>query len=68
MMPTSEKDWEAESDARTLAEADVIRKDTARLTAAEKAAVDMAKRKKEEADAMAKIAKGNLDYSKVVGK
>lgn len=33
-----------------------------------KAAVDMAKRKKDEADAMAKIAKGQLDYSTVVGK
>lgn len=68
MMPTSERNWEAESDARTLADADVIRNDIARRTAAEKAAVDMAKRQKDEAAAMAKIAKGKLDYSKVVGR
>ena len=68
MTPTTEDNWEAESDARTLAEADVIRKDSARRIAAEKAAVDMAKRKKEEAASLAKIAKGGLDYSKVVGK
>ena len=50
-------EWEAENDARTLAEADVIRNDSVRRTAAEKAAVDMAK-----------TAKDNLDYSKEVGK
>lgn len=67
MEPISEHNWEAECDARTLADADVIRNDIVRRTAAEKAAVDMAKRKKDEAAAMAKIAKGQLDYSTVVG-
>jgi hypothetical protein len=62
MIPTSEENWQAESDARTLAEADVIKKDTARRTAAEKAAVDMAKRQKDEAAAMSKVAKGQLSY------
>ena len=62
MMPMSDENWEAESDAHTLAEADVIRKNNTRRTAAEKAAVDMAKRKAEEAAAMAKVAKGQLSY------
>lgn len=61
-MPTSDRNWEAESDARTLAEADVINKDNTRRTAAVKAAVDMAKRQEDEAAAMAKVAKGQLSY------
>ena len=58
----SEDKWQAESDARTLAEADVIRKDTNRRTAAEKVAEEMAKRQEAEAAAMAKVAKGQLSY------
>jgi hypothetical protein len=56
--PISEDNWQAESDARTLAEADVIKKDTNRRVAAEKAAVDMVKKQKDEADALAKVASG----------
>ncbi len=58
----SEDNWEAEQDARTLADADVIREDTTRRTAAEKAAVDMAERQKKEAEAMSKVADGQLSY------
>lgn len=57
--------WEAEQDARTLAEADVIRKDTTRRAAAESAAVDMADRQKKESEAMAKVAAGQLSYPPV---
>ncbi len=60
--PIEEDNWEAQSDARILAEADVIQKDTARRTAAEKAAVNMAKKQKDEADAMSKVADGQLSY------
>jgi hypothetical protein len=60
--PISEDNWQAESDARTLAEADVIKKDTNRRVAAEKAAVDMVKKQKDEADALAKVASGQLSY------
>ena len=54
--------WEAKSDARTLAEADVIRKDTTRRRAAEQAAKDMLKEKQDEAAALSKVAKGQLTY------
>ena len=57
--------WEAESDASTLAEADVIRNDSARRIAAEKAAVDMAVKAKEKAAAMAQVGQGNLTYPPV---
>ncbi|KKN77583.1 hypothetical protein LCGC14_0358580 [marine sediment metagenome] len=57
-----DSNWEAESDARSLAEADVIRGDSNRLTAAKKAAVEMARRQKEQADSIAKVAKGELSY------
>lgn len=47
--------WKAESDARTLAEADKIQKDGKRLKAAQKAAEDIAKTAKEDLDAFEKI-------------
>lgn len=58
-----EEKWQAESDARTLAEAEVIRKDGPRLKKAQKAAKQMEKERKDEAEAMAKIANAKLDYS-----
>ena len=64
MMPIteSERNWEAECDARTLADAEVIRKDSKRREAAEKAAVDMANKKEEEAAAMLKVSTSQLSY------
>ena len=56
-MSIDEKKWQAESDARTLSEAAVIKKDTQRLRAAVNAARRMYKEKKIEAAAMEKIAK-----------
>lgn len=55
-MTEEDKKWQAESDARTLAEAEVINGDATRLKAAIKAAADMAKEAKDESDAMSKIA------------
>lgn len=52
----SNKDWQAESDARTLMEAEVIKKDSKRFNAALKAADRMADDKKKESDAMSKVA------------
>ncbi len=52
-----DKKWQAECDARTLAEAEAIKKDAARLKAAAKAAEGMKDEKMDEAKAMAKIAK-----------
>jgi phage/plasmid primase-like uncharacterized protein len=55
----NEGKWKAESDARTLAESDVIRNDSTRHSKAQEAAVRLAKEAQEQADAMAKTA-GNL--------
>ena len=56
-IPVSERKWQAESDARTLADAQVILKDNKRLAAAAKAAKGMASEKMEEAKAMGRIAR-----------
>lgn len=58
-MPTKtlqDKKWEAENDARTLAEADTIKKDNPRLRAASKAANRMAKDEKARVDSLRKVA------------
>jgi len=52
-----EKAWRAESDARTLAEAETIKADTSRKKAAAKAAKAMADKEALEAKAMKKIAR-----------
>ena len=51
-----DKKWEAESDARTLMEAGVIKTDSKRLRAASNAATRMKKEKQDEAKAMARVA------------
>lgn len=56
MTDFNEANWKAESDARTLAESDVIRNDTLRHTKAQEAAVRLAKEAQEQADAMARTA------------
>ena len=58
VMTAEDKKWQAEQDARTLAEAEVIKGDEGRLMAAKGAAKEMADEKKEEAQAMSKIAGG----------
>ncbi len=62
MEPISEQNWEAESDAHSLAEASVIQKDSKRAAAAAKAAVDMANRQQADAEAMRKVSTSQLSY------
>lgn len=60
MMPIEEKtdaDWEAENDARTLMEANIIMKDEERMKKAQEAAERLAKEKKEEAESMSAVSK-----------
>ncbi|HBR34522.1 MAG TPA: hypothetical protein DD734_07805 [Firmicutes bacterium] len=52
-----EKRWRAESDARALAEANVITGDSARLKAAQAAAKRMAEEQVKQAKSMQKVAK-----------
>ena len=56
-MTAQDRKWEAESDARTLMDSQVISSDKKRLTAAVKAAKRMAAEKAEEAKAMKGVAK-----------
>ena len=56
-MTAQDKKWRAESDARTLAEADVIRKTPGRLSLAAKEAKIMAKEAMKQAAAMTRIGK-----------
>ncbi len=51
-----DKKWKAESDARTLAEAEIIKKDENRVTAAQEAAKRLAEEAKKEAESMADVA------------
>jgi len=53
---TEQRKWRAQDDARTLAEAAVIKVDKVRLTAAVKEAKVMAKDQKEQATALSKVA------------
>ena len=56
-MTAQDRKWEAESDARTLMDSQVISSDKKRLTAAVKAAKRMAAEKEKEARAMKGVAK-----------
>ncbi len=58
-MTKSDRDWQAESDARTLSEHHVIHSDPKRHAAAIKAAEKMAQEKAEEAAAMKKVAESH---------
>ena len=51
-----EAEWQADSDARTLAEANVILNDEKRLNAAKKAATKLAKEAKDRFDGLLKVA------------
>ena len=55
MKPKSDKEWQAESDARTLAEAEQIKQDASRKKAAEKAAAKLAKEKEDDLAALKKV-------------
>lgn len=56
-LDAQEKEWQRESDARTLAEAEQIKSDTGRMRGATKEAKKMAKKDEERARAMKKVAK-----------
>ena len=53
----SEKDWMARDDAHTLARAEEIKRDKARMSAAAKVASEMATKASEEAKALKKVAR-----------
>lgn len=55
-LTAEQKRWEAESDARTLAEAEVIKQAPGRVRAASTAAKRMADDNQKQADALTKIA------------
>ncbi len=69
-MTADDKKWEAENDARTVAEAAVITADPERLAAAKKVGKPMAKDKEEEAAALKDLVDGVYDHkdSKEKGK
>ena len=62
-LSAEDKKWQAESDARTLAEADVISQDEKRIKAAKKAAETMSKEQMEQAKAMKKVTCWSIVYS-----
>lgn len=53
----TDRDWEAENDASTLAQAAAIRNDKKRMHRATIAAMRMAKEQRDKADELARIAK-----------
>ena len=57
VLSEDDKKWKAKSDARSLAEAEVISKDPERLKAAVQAAKELAGEQREEADSMESVAK-----------
>lgn len=66
--PKSEKDWQAWDDAKTLARANRINEDPARLNAAKSAAQKIAEEESKEANAMKKVARGQKTRPKTDGK
>lgn len=56
-MKFDESRWRAEEDARTLAEAESIKKDPKRMAKAAKRAGQMAKEKMDQANAMKRVAR-----------
>ena len=55
-LSADDKKWKAESDARSLAEAETIKGDKTRFEAARKAAQGLSKEKQKEAEAMDSVA------------
>jgi len=55
-LSAQDKEWQAQDDTRTLATARIIYNDPDRLSRAQQKAKEMAEEKKEEADAMGKVA------------
>lgn len=57
-VPKSEQAWQAESDARTIADAAAVKADKVRLNRAKKAAVGMAKEASAKATALRSLTRG----------
>lgn len=55
--PKTEKDWEAEHDARTIADASAIKSDPTRLANAQRASMGMLKEKEAEVRGLRTLAK-----------
>jgi len=62
-----DKKWQRESDARTLAEAEIIKSDKKRMNEATKGAKEIAKEKMADAKAMVKIASKLIPTKKSSG-
>ncbi len=62
MKPMTEDDWEAESDAHALEQAEMIRSDLPRFSKAITAAKIIAERKAKEKEAMEKVANAKMVY------
>ena len=63
-LTAEDKQWQAKDDARTLAEANVIREDADRMSAAQTAAKQMAEDEREKATALGKVASGKQSTAK----
>lgn len=62
--PSTDKEWQAQDDARALARADVIKNDPARLEKAQAQAAKMAEHDRQEANAMSKVARKKKSSAK----
>ena len=67
-LTAQDKQWERESDARTLAEAETIRTTPGRLSGAKKEAKVMAKQDEKRANAMKKVVSGKVAPKKAAPK
>lgn len=56
-MTRQEKEWQAQDDAHTLANAEVVKNDPTRLSAAKSAALKIADEEKDRAEAMGHVSK-----------
>lgn len=65
-MAVSERRWKAESDVRTLAEAEAIKQNLSRLNSAKKAAKHMVEEEQKKVNEMKKVA--NVALKKTVSK
>jgi len=63
-LSAEEKRWQAQSDARTLADAEAIKKDAKRLKAAQDAATEMEEAAKSEAENLSAVAKWKKTQAK----
>ena len=68
MQPKTDAEWQAESDARTLTEAELIKSDPVRHPKAQNAARILLEQKQKEIEDLKKISGAKIDYSKSMNK